>query len=284
MPSIYDADIQRQVAEEQTRKDDLVLEHHEHAQGGQPKLTTHIDPKYSGYFPYQQHRFAQRNPVREREGALQILKEKDQTCVNHPNPFFCRNEMPIDLELKSPVPIKNPTMDDDYGAYLNNVRSLDDIGDFYVPEVEKALSKPYRLPPGHALKRFPYGYTGWLPFTTEFVGLTRGELSKVCLEENDRCRHDADVFRTSSARMPSIAKSFAPEADDDLNRIVHGIPGYTGYKEGTRYRYGYTHAREMKEVVMQRHPRLSRDRMSSITDTLYRPPPEFAQLQISAGT
>ncbi|OQV15180.1 hypothetical protein BV898_10565 [Hypsibius exemplaris] len=244
MPTLYYTEADRRRAECLLQREEGVLEHHHHMQGGLPKFTTHINPKYTGYFPYQQHRYAKRHPVRAREGALEMLNRDRPSCDAG---------TPEGLHLEPVEPVPNPTTGKDYGHYLNNVKNAEDITDYYVPEVNKAQTKPYRLPPGDPLKRFPYGYTAWLPFTTEHVGYTRGDLSKVCLKELDEHMDAVDKFRTSPARTHPVQENL-PES---LDRVLHGVPGYTGYKEASRYRYGYTHGQEMKEVVEGRHPWLS---------------------------
>ncbi len=100
-----------------------------------------------------------------------MLNRDQVTCDKKGKP--CHPGTPEGLTLEPVKAIPNPTSAPDYGHFLNNVKSRDDINDYYIPEVNKAQTKPYRLPPGDPLKRFPYGYTGWLPFTTEHVGYTR---------------------------------------------------------------------------------------------------------------
>jgi hypothetical protein len=167
---------------------------------------------------------------------------------------------PEGLDLEPVQQIPNSILTNDNGHSLNNIKDDEEIGDYYVQEVGKAQTKPYRLPPGDRLKCFPFGYTAWLPFTTEHVGYTRGDLSKVCLRQLDEHMAAVDHFRTSPARTHPPLEILAQSSD----RVLNGVPGYTGYKEGTHYRYGYTHGQEMKDPIQKRHPWLTHKSIDSM--------------------
>ncbi|GAU98484.1 hypothetical protein RvY_09623 [Ramazzottius varieornatus] len=244
MPSQHYTEEDRRRAEDAMQREEDALAHHHHMQGGAPKFTTHIDPKYTG--------------------TLEMLNRDQTSCDATGSRKACDPEFPADLDLPQVQPIPNPTLEKDYGWYLNNVKQKEDVTDYYISEVDKAMTKPYRLPPGNPMKRFTWGYTGWLPYTTEHVGYTRQDLSAVCLREMDDRMAEVDRFRCSPARTYPEK----PRLQDSLERVLHGVPGYTGYKEGTNYRYGYTHAQEMKEVTEGRHPWLGRACIDYMNSTL----------------
>lgn len=50
MPSMYYTEMDRAAAERKETMDRRTLELHEHTQGGVPKYSAHVDPKYTGEF------------------------------------------------------------------------------------------------------------------------------------------------------------------------------------------------------------------------------------------
>ena len=191
------------------------------------KLTNNMVPGYTGYIPKSENYFGQRYAKRNHHAITDFEMEKTKQQNN-----MLRIQQVIQASEAKP---RTPIQDKADPYHSKN------------PQGIPSPQSPYFMQRGHKEKTFITGYTGYIPkskfkYSKVYRDETNEALNDFTAENNQRRELQNQTLDPSRVLSRETTKPFV------VQKIHLGVPKYTGFIPGDKWRYGYTYGQSARAV------------------------------------